>query len=108
VNCKPLDIARIVGLAHAVSDANHRFVRCMQPCELDGAPGWVLDRPIVLTVKSDFRCPPDKFFKAGERAQFTRIKDQYLRPLRGFGPGADVREFPGVDIDSVHAGQATA
>lgn len=114
MNCEINDIARVVGMRPAAGDANDRFVRCMAAVTVHGEPGWELDKPVVFLAAAAFRIPgTDRLFKAGERVQFTRIRDKYLRPIRGDLLGDEVSDeapvdakreaFPGVDIDKCHA-----
>lgn len=84
MNCKQGEIARTVGLPPDLDAANHRFVRCMEPCVILGQPAWVLDRPIGFVMRGfGTSLPNGNVFVPGQEAMIYRLQDAYLRPIRG-------------------------
>ena len=101
MNCQKDDIARITGLPPQLTNASDRFVRCVEACEILGAPAWVLDRPVNFIVSALGRSVPSgEVFKPGDKALFDRIQDKYLRPIRGDLDGDETSDATPVDIIS--------
>lgn len=89
MNCKPGDLARIVGLRDMLATVNDRFVRLKNlPPALD-ANLWVWQ----LEEKVSFALPSDCLYKGfllrkGWIVSFDSLPDDYLRPIRD-QPGED-------------------
>jgi hypothetical protein len=102
VNCELHDLARIVNMRPAAGDANDRIVRCMAAVMVHGEPGWELDRPVVFVATAPLRVPADgTYFARGQRVQFNRIRDKYLRPIRGGLTGDEVNDDVPADAERV-------
>lgn len=89
MNCKQGDLARIVGLGHATTDGNDRFVTCVAPARSAGWVGWVFDKEVVVTLSAP-AIVEGRYFMPGTKVSLRALADEYLRPIRD--PGDDARD----------------
>ncbi len=84
LNCKPGDLARIVGMHPSLAEANDRIVKLQQlpPVVTDGLPSWRLTERVELVMVGNGRRGHTSFW-IGESVWFDEIPDKYLRPIRG-------------------------
>lgn len=99
MNCRPGDLARVVGLDSRLG-LNDRFVKLLNdsPWYLDGIPHWRLEEPIRIVLPGDgVSMTTGRLYSAGERLVAYSLADRYLRPIRD--PGDDA-----VDETLIYAG----
>jgi len=88
MNCKPGDLARLVGLPDMLRDARDRIVTLKNepPVLIDGEIGWALEHPVRFTMRGT-ASRKGVLFLDGDRVYFDVMQDKYLRPIRD--PGDD-------------------
>lgn len=88
MNCKPGDLARIVGLHPALSEAQDRVVLLANeaPVIQSGEAYWRLTKRVEFVLTGNGRCGDTDFY-IGEAVWFDMLQDKYLRPIRN--PGDD-------------------
>lgn len=91
MNCKPGDLAVIVGMPPALAEARDKVVRLANeaPEFLNGEPIWRLTKRVGVVLVDNARRNGVKFY-IGESVWFDRLQDKYLRPIRD--PGDDARD----------------
>lgn len=89
MNCRPGDLARIVGL-HPCLRLNDKIVKLADepPFMQLGAPHWRLETPIELTLEVNaFNSLSGERWSRGSKVVLEEVPDQHLRPIRD--PGSD-------------------
>lgn len=88
MNCKPGDLAVIVGMPPQLAEARDKFVRLTnEPPEiLNGEPIWRLTERVNFVLVGNGQRNGVKFY-IGESVWFEQLQDKYLRPIRD--PGDD-------------------
>ena len=88
MNCKPGDLARLVNLPRALSNAADRFVKLKDqpPVLIDGDMGWELEERVRFTMTGN-TTRNGLNFNEGDAVYFDVMQDKYLRPIRD--PGDD-------------------
>lgn len=87
MNCKPGDLARIVGLQHELAELNDRLVRIAEPKVIFGVPGWTFEEPVKFVIRSLCQTLSGLVFFPGDHAKLGELWDCNLRPIRH--PGDD-------------------
>lgn len=91
MRCKPGDLAVIVGMPQALSEARDKIVRLTNepPMAIDGEIFWKLAErvSVVLTGNGTFK---GETFWIGESVWFDQLKDENLLPIRD--PGEDAKD----------------
>lgn len=88
MNCKPGDLARLVNLPRALSNAADRFVKLKDqpPVLIDGDMGWELEERVNFNMHGQ-ATRNGVLFMHGDAVYFDVMQDRYLRPIRD--PGDD-------------------
>ena len=86
MNCEKGDVARVVGLPHAVSEVNDRLVRVAELFVVEGVPYWRFEQGVKFHARSTFHFF-GRTFTAGEALVLDGLNDTFLRPIRD--PGDD-------------------
>lgn len=91
MNCKPGDLAWIVGLHPSLAEAEGRIVQLVDapPVMYDGEPTWQLAKRVDITLVGNGRRGDQRFY-IGESVWFDQLQDKYLRPIRD--PGDDAQD----------------
>lgn len=96
MNCRPGDVARIVGTCPHLR-INDRFVKLAnEPCFLlFGVVHWRLEETLETQVACDgYNIFTGEFIPAGSIGLIVEIPDENLRPIRGDGvTDGEVREL---------------
>lgn len=88
MNCRPGDLARIVGMPGPLREANDRIVRLKnQPPMIDekGQPLWRLESRVDFVALGNAKSNGVAFW-VGTPLTIDELQDKYLRPIR---PQAD-------------------
>lgn len=87
LNCRPGDLAWIVGVAPACRELNDRIVKLKdQPpfTDIYGDVCWELEEILVFRISTAMRHPlTGENFDVGAKVSLGNIEDKYLRPIRG-------------------------
>jgi hypothetical protein len=89
MNCRPGDLARIVGLDPRLG-LNDRIVKLCDasPLVVEGYVSWRLEQPLeVRLVQSGIYLATGEIFPAGSVLRSLHMADDCLRPIRD--PGSD-------------------
>lgn len=91
MNCKPGDLARVVGLPKQLQLGNNRIVRLknLPPVEIEGLPCWELEDTLQFNLVGKIHTHKDDF-RYGDPVCLDAVPDQYLRPIRD--PGDDAKD----------------
>lgn len=91
MNCKPGDLAWIVGLHPSLAEAEGRIVQLVDapPVMHEGEPSWQLAKRVDITLVGNGRRGGQRFY-IGESVWFDQLQDKYLRPIRD--PGDDAQD----------------
>ena len=91
MNCKPGDLARVVGMPKQLQMANNRIVKIknLPPIEVEGCACWILEDTLHVQVVGKMKTSRDTFLR-GEQACVDALPDANLRPLRD--PGDDAQD----------------
>ena len=91
MNCKPGDLAWIVGLHPSLGEAEGRIVQLVDapPVVYEGEPSWQLTKRVDITLVGNGRLGDQRFY-LGESVWFDQLQDKYLRPIRD--PGDDASD----------------
>ena len=89
MNCKPGDLARLVGLPDMLRDARDRIVKLKNdpPLLIDGQIVWALEQPVRFTMRGT-ASRNGVLFLDGDRVYCNEMQDKYLRPIRDPGDEA--------------------
>lgn len=84
LNCRPGDLACIVGLPEPLRELIGRFVRCEEFYLANGVPTWRIDRRIDFVLRGGGRSTiTGQRFADGDKVFVDSMSDKYLRPIRG-------------------------
>lgn len=91
MNCKPGDLARVVGLPKQLQLGNNRIVQLkkLPPIEIEGCACWVLEDALQVTLVGKIKTTRDTF-KLEEPVCLDALPDIYLRPIHD--PGDDAQD----------------
>ena len=88
MNCRPGDLARIVGTPAGLGLNNHFVTLKKQPPVFYGdCAHWALEEPVYFTASYILVDVVGKFSPPGTRVSVESIADENLRPIRD--PGRD-------------------
>lgn len=90
MNCKPGDLAVLVGLKPQLIEAVGRIVQLKNqpPITINCEPCWELTEPVNFNMRASGTSHGMRF-EAGEAVYFDVIRDKHLRPIRDPGDDAE-------------------
>lgn len=87
LNCRPGDLARVVGLPPSCRLGNDRFVKLKnEPAFIGhgGDPCWKLEEAFTFAMAADAQSVwTGEVFVEGQLVYVYELEDKYLRPIRG-------------------------
>jgi hypothetical protein len=110
MNCRPGDLARIVGLPGELR-LNDHFVSLADqpPFMVHGCPHWALEKPLDFTLGiGGTNSVTGERFYAGQPVRITELPDYCLRPIRDPGPDAVDEMVRGVSCVVKRTGEVAA